>query len=256
MSLGEAIFQTRDAHGAIIVHQNGDRRSLCFGNAVEQSGMSLTDPALLLFDYTRAMMLGAVLPPRPRRALVLGLGGGSLARALHAHFPRCRVTAVELRAKVVAVARDWFALPNDDRLGVYVGDAAGYLAGRDPGTDLILADLYDSEGMQEQLLDPGFFGLCLQALSSRGVAVFNLWSGRYFRDQAINAAIDQAFDNRVLRLAAPGRNRIVFGFADHVPDLRGTALDGRADELGRRLGFALADQVERLRAQNPAPPRG
>ena len=251
MTLGEELYRTRDADGVINVYQNGDRRSLCFGNAVEQSGMSLADPSLLLFNYTRAMMLGAVLAPNLRRTLVLGLGGGSLARALHAHFPHCRITAVELRAAVLDVARAWFALPDDDRLGVYVGDAAGYLAERRPSAGLIFADLYDSEGMHEQLLNPASFGLCRQALTGHGVAVFNLWSGRYFRDLAINDAIDAAFDNQVLRLAVPGRNRIVFGFADAVPELRRQDFRDLARQLGLRLGAPLLAAADQLWVQNP-----
>lgn len=256
MKLGEEVFCTRDADGPINVYRNGDHLSLCFGNTVEQSGMSLADPARLLFHYTRTMMLGALLAPDPRRALLLGLGGGSLARALHSHFPRCRITAVELRAAVVDVARQWFALPDDHRLGVHVGDARGFLADKRPRAGLIMADLYDGEGMHEQLLDPGFFSLCHQALEPGGVAVFNLWSGRYFRDQAISTAIDEVFDGQVLRLAAPGRNRIVFGFVDAIPPLSEREFGERAQQLGLRMGFPLLPEARALWSQNPTLLRG
>jgi len=256
MTLGEEVFRTRDADGVINVYQNGDRRSLCFGNVVEQSGMSLADPSLLLFNYTRAMMLGAVLAPDPRRALVLGLGGGSLARALHRHFPRCRITAVEQRAAVLEVARQWFALPDDHRLGVHVGDAQGFLAERRPSAELIFADLYDGEGMDAQQMASEFFALCRQSLSPGGVAVFNLWSGRYFRDQAIKESLDAVFDGQVLRLSAPGRNRIVFGFRDPIPALKEQPFYQQAQQLGLNMGFPLLREAQRLWLQHQAQLRG
>jgi spermidine synthase len=258
MPPGEELFRTRDALGAISVHQAGDRRSLRLGSPVEQSGMLINEPAKLLFDYTRAMMLGAVFMPDPRQALILGLGGGSLARALHSHFPRCRITAVERRSAVVDVARRWFFLPDDARLGVHVGDAIGFLIQRQPQADLIFADLYDGEGMDAQLTEPQFLMLCRAALRTGGVAVFNLWSGRYFRDQAIQQALEATFDGHLLRLGTSGRNRIVFAFARSMPDMTRQELCERAEKLGARMGLPLDQHAGQLwdanqRALNPLP---
>jgi spermidine synthase len=256
MNLGEEVFRTQDAYGEINVYQGEDRRSLCFGTPVEQSSMLLSDPAQLQFDYTRAMMLAPLFTPPPRLALVLGLGGGSLARALHRHFPRCRITAVEQRAAVVEVARQWFELPDDHRLGVHVGDAQGFLAERQPSAELIFADLYDGEGMDAQQMATEFFALCRQSLSPGGVAAFNLWSGRYFRDQAIKEALDAVFDGQVLRLSAPGRNRIVFGFRDPIPALQEQPFCEQAQQLGLRMGFPLLRAARQLWVLNHQQLRG
>lgn len=246
MNLGEEIYRSRDGQGEINVFQTAERRTLCFGNQVEQSAMSRQQPARLLYHYTRAMMLGALFPARLRHALVLGLGGGSLARTLHHHFPDCRITAVEQRPAVVRIARDWFKLPDDHRLGVHVGDAAGYLAQATHTADLILTDLYDAQGMDQQQTAPAFFQQCRAQLSDDGVVVFNLWSGRYFHDQEIAAALDEAFAHQVLRLNATGRNRIAFGFAGRIPDLQQKSLIEQAQRLGLRLGFPLITEAQRL----------
>ena len=42
-----------------------------------------------------------------------GLGGGALARFMRHHWPGCRISAVEKRALVVALAREYFALPDE-----------------------------------------------------------------------------------------------------------------------------------------------
>lgn len=252
MNLGKEIHRSRDEYGDINVFESGDTRTLCFGTNVEQSAMRLSDPALLLFDYTRTMMLGALFPPRLRRALVLGLGGGSLARCLHAYFPDCRITAVELREEVAQVAHDWFALPIDERLGVYICDAGTYLAEPGKPVDLIFADLYHSEGMDEQQTDTRFFHQCLSRLADGGVAVFNLWSGRYFRDQEIRQAMDEVFEGRVLRVNATGRNRIALAFRGPLPQLDPKQLFEKAEALGKRLGFELGKDARRLWDMNKA----
>lgn len=246
MSPGKEVHRSHDEHGDINVFDSGDTRTLCFGSNVEQSAMRLSDPALLLFGYTRSMMLATLLVARLRRALVLGLGGGSLARCLHTHFPTCRITAVEQRRKVARVARDWFALPIDDRLGVEICDAATYLAEPGKPMDLIFADLYDAEGMTEQQTDTRFFHQCKQRLADGGIAVFNHWSGRYFRDQQVNQALQEVFDGQVLRVNATGRNRIVFGFRTAIPALAEKAWCDRAQRLGERMGFPLLHDASRF----------
>lgn len=256
MSLGKEIHRSRDEFGDINVFESGDTRTLCFGTNVEQSAMRLSDPALLLFDYTRTMMLGALFPKRIRHALVLGLGGGSLARCLHAHLPKCRITAVEMREEVAQVAHDWFELPIDDRLGVYICDAASYLAEPGKPADLIFADLYQADGMDEQQTDTRFFHACKSRLSDGGVAVFNLWSGRYFRDQEIKQAMDEVFDGQVLRVNASGRNRIALAFAGPLPEIEPKRLFARAGELGRELGFDLGKDARRLWDLNKGPLQG
>ena len=246
MKLGEEVHRCHDESGEINVYQTPQRRTLCFGTPVEQSAMNLADPALLLFDYTRTMMLAALFVPRLRHALVLGLGGGSLARCLHRHFPHCRITAVEQRQQVMEVARAWFALPDDHRLGVHIGDAAAFLARPGKPADLVFADLYHAEGMDEQQTDTRFFLQCRERLAAGGVTVFNLWSGRYFRDQEIGRALDEVFDGQVLRVGATGRNRIVLAFRDPLPALQRQPFEDAARALGERLGFPMLESARRL----------
>ncbi len=75
------LAEIHDDHGVIRVVEAGDYRFLEFGDEVEQSCSYRPDPAWLEYDYTRAMLLGALLPARCERALFLGLGGGSLTMA-------------------------------------------------------------------------------------------------------------------------------------------------------------------------------
>ena len=68
MSEDLLIAEERDAYGVIRVVEQGGYRYLEFGEEVEQSCVRIGDPAWLEYDYSRAMLLGALCHPAPRRA--------------------------------------------------------------------------------------------------------------------------------------------------------------------------------------------
>ena len=87
MSLpGKEIFHTHDDYGPLIVTDDGERRFMAFSENDEQSCLLKKNPALLQHDYCRAMLL-VLLFKQPKTLLMFGLGGGSLATALHHHVP-------------------------------------------------------------------------------------------------------------------------------------------------------------------------
>ena len=89
------------------------------------------------------------LPPRRRRKiLILGLGGGSVARLARAIAPEAEIVGVELDAEVVRLARAQLDL---DRLGLRVelADARAWLASavhRGERFDAILEDVFMGRG--------------------------------------------------------------------------------------------------------------
>ena len=79
-----------------------------------QSAMRIKDPFALELEYTRGMLAFLLFQPDPRDIALIGLGGGSLAKYIHRHLPDSRLTALEINAEVVAAARSYFLLPQDD----------------------------------------------------------------------------------------------------------------------------------------------
>lgn len=83
-----------------------------------------------------------LLPPRPRRrALVLGLGGGSVARALRLLAPEVEIVGIERDEVVVDAARRHLDLDSLD-VELLVLDARDYLARERRRFDLIIEDLF------------------------------------------------------------------------------------------------------------------
>lgn len=52
--------------------------------------------------------------------LVLGLGGGALCTFILKSFPKSKVTAVDIDPAIVRIAKEFFGLPNSDRLHITV----------------------------------------------------------------------------------------------------------------------------------------
>jgi len=82
-----------------------------------------------------------LLPPHRRRVLLLGLAGGSVARAVRALEPQAEIVGVEHDAQVLRMAREHLGL---DELNVepVVGDALDFLRHDRSQYDLIVEDLF------------------------------------------------------------------------------------------------------------------
>ena len=75
-------------------------RYLHFGSDWVQGAMRIARPWSLELEYTRDMMAGLLLRPPgqwPRRALLVGLGAGSLAKFIYRHLADCRLFCCRVR---------------------------------------------------------------------------------------------------------------------------------------------------------------
>src|SRR5579871_1943480 len=93
------IHSEKSLYRQVLVYEEANTRCLCFTRQCtigRQSCVDLKEPGRLVFEYTH-MMLGALyLNPDPRSILIIGLGGGSLPRALEALLPDADIDVVEI----------------------------------------------------------------------------------------------------------------------------------------------------------------
>ena len=82
---GRKLCSVRDAGQLIEVFDDGKSRSLHFGTPARQSSMALDAPDRLQLPYTQAMMAFLLFQPQPEAVLMVGLGGGSMAKFLLRH---------------------------------------------------------------------------------------------------------------------------------------------------------------------------
>ena len=244
------VFRCRDEWGLLSVHETAGRRYLSFGNEIEQSCIEMSRPACLCYAYTQAMMLGCLFQPAPRHVLVLGLGAGSLVQALLSVYPACRVTAVEQRPRVVELARDWFDLPRDKRLKVAVCDASDYLLKARRPADLILADLFIDEGMDDLQAQQGFLTACRTVLKPGGLLIVNYWLGHPLTSMAMNQTLQAAFNHPPVSLTTVEGNCLVFAFDRRPPRLDKRRFLENAAALGDKLDIPLQRHARALWQQN------
>jgi spermidine synthase len=115
---------------------------------------------------------------RPRHALILGLGGGTLARLLQARFSgRLRMIGVDNDPGVLHLARAAGWLP-DDGLHVVVGDAFEFIAASTERFDYIAVDLFRGEAFIARALARPFLRALRDRLEPRGRLVVNLFRDR------------------------------------------------------------------------------
>lgn len=251
---GIVIHQSRDALGPLEVVDNGYQRSLHFGSEPKQSTMDLDDPLRLALSYTRAMLSALLFDAAPRRILLLGLGGGSLAKFLLHHFPACRIDAVEYREGVYQLARAYFHLPDDPRLSLHFADAADFIRQADTdlsGYDLLLLDTFTADGIAQGTCGLSFFEACRTRLAADGVLAANLWSADSIKLDDVISDLNDAFDGRLLRLPVDGKaNVIALVTQQGKPRRELRRLDKQAAELQQRLGVEFTVFLNRLRKNN------
>ena len=239
---------------SIAVSDKYGYRTLHVGGEAIQSTMRLSDPWALALDYTRCMMAFLLFHAEPREVLMIGLGGGSLAKFFHRHFRKTNVRVVELDERVVAAARAHFALPPDDaRLRVEVGDGAEALSPE--CCDVLVVDAYHDEEHVPTLASAEFYDAAYLALAEQGVMVVNFMDDDRLLNEYLRR-MEAAFGGRVLAMKALyDPNVLAFAFKGLDSRIPWDILRQRAQDLESRYDLPFPRYVSRLRAMNQVTPQ-
>jgi len=210
--------------------------------------MHVEAPDDLALAYTRAMMACLLFNPAPRDFLLIGLGGGSLAKYVYRQLPRARIVAVEVDLRVVRAAHCHFHLPiGKSRLRVIVGDGAEHAERHPASADVILLDAFVNHRQAPSIRTAAFYETAARALKPGGVLVINFM----LDDPGLHAylrRLTKVFGGRLAALRAWGEdNVIVLAFRDDPGPIAPTLLAARAADLERRHGLEFRDFALRIR---------
>ncbi len=241
---------TRRRAGVQVSEEDGVR-SLHLGGDAIQSSMRLDRPDELALDYTRAMMAFLLFQPLPREVLMIGLGGGSMARYIHQRMPGTRTTVVEINPKVLAAARSMFHFPDADaRLKVVIADGADYVREHAESADVLLLDGFDDGKQPAALCAQAFYDAAYTALRPGGVMAVNFMAEERRLDVYLQR-VEKSFDARVICLNAADRvNLIAFAFKRRPRELAWAEIKKRARELKSIHALPLEDFVAGLKELN------
>ncbi|AZU01032.1 methyltransferase type 11 [Brevibacterium linens] len=168
ISTGQARLEKLDGEAdSYVLHVNG----------VPSSSITLSDPQRLDFEYLDWMrrMIDVELPHRTLRVAHIGAAGCALARALDSARPGSKQTAIDIDAKLLDFARDWFDLPRSPALALRAGDGAVEIGKfRADTLDVLVRDAFDHDSVPTTLQTTKFFASCAAAVKDSGIYLANV----------------------------------------------------------------------------------
>ncbi len=147
------------------------------------------DPGQLYLPYSQLFIAALALPPEPRRGLILGHGGGSLAKWLARQWPDLELDLVEVDPSVVRVAEEFFDYNLPPGHLVYVKDARVFLQQTTKKYDVIWVDVFARHLIPFHLTTQEFFAELQRHVNPDGVVAVNLASSGEGPDQARASAV-------------------------------------------------------------------
>jgi len=145
----------------------------------QQSSMRIDDPFETTIEYVGYLHITMAVKPEAKRALVIGLGGGSVVKRMWRDYPEMTIDVAEIDGEVVDVAFALFELPQDDRIDVHVADGREFLGRRLDVYDIIIVDAFDDDRVPRPLMTEEFMRLVRDHLAEDGVVAWNVFGAVY-----------------------------------------------------------------------------
>lgn len=208
------------------------------------------DPISLFLPYSQLMVASLAWVPEARRGLILGHGGGSLAKWLAHQWPQVELDVVEFDPAVVRMAEMYFSYHAPPQHHVHVKDARAFLQATDRTYDVIWVDAFARHMVPFHLTTVEFFAELRTHLAPNGIVAVNLASvgegGDLMRANAIVHTMRRSFPT-IESFAVKGAGKATQTRAANLIFFAGAPLD--------RQDFAeLANKVSRLVEQQQLPP--
>lgn len=233
--LGSRLIEGRYDKPFVLEHDG--LRSLHFSLHYVQSTMRIDSPEALDLAYTRKMMAFLLFNCRPRKLLLLGLGGGSLAKFCYRHLPAAQITVLEVDPHVIAFRKAFRVPADDDRFTIVHADGARYIAEQAGRTDVLLVDAFDQDGVAPSLAHSSFYENASRCLSANGILVMNIAGDKSGYGPHLEH-ISDVFGDRVIAMSVKDDgNFVVLAFKNPQFTPRWTWLKSIAVERQKRFGL-------------------
>ena len=216
----KTLHSERSVYRNIFVTDDDGLRCLTFrrfAGGHRQTCMRMSDPNELVFPYAKLMLGALTLNPRPKRILIVGLGGGTLPTNLSTMAPDANIEVVELDPAVVKVAKEYFNFKTGPKLSVHTEDGRVFIKKalrNGEHYDLIMLDAFEDDYIPEHLLTKEFLTEVKGILTPDGVLAANTFSSSklYPYESATYAAVFGEFYNLALA------NRIIWAQPGKLTD--------------------------------------
>jgi spermidine synthase len=147
------------------------------------------DPTSLFLPYSQMMVSSLALVSEPKRGLIVGHGGGSLAKWLARQWPALELDIVEFDPVVVRMAEEYFDYRPPANHHIFVKDGRAFLSATDRTYDVIWIDAFARDMIPFHLTTAEFYSLVRRHLNPDGIVAINLASSGKEGDLARAAAV-------------------------------------------------------------------
>jgi spermidine synthase len=170
-----------------------EMRSVWRSTLYRESAVDLNDPARLMVPYTSFIATGAAFHPKPKGALMIGLGGGGFNQFFERAFSSAVLETVELDPQVLVVAKQYLGFKPSDRNKVTILDGRMFLRRSKTAYDWIILDAFRGGFVPPHLKTVEFYKLAQAHLTQNGIFMANVHT-----DSALFAS-----DLRTMRVVFP-----------------------------------------------------
>jgi spermidine synthase len=243
---GRVIHRKDSLYHRIYVYESGSIRTLrfaCRDPYVIQSQVDLSDPRRMMSEYTQLALGGLLYVPEPRRALVVGLGGGVIPREMHHYLKEVEIDIAEIDPDIPPIAERHFGFSVSERMRVHVADGRVFIKKQlrqEPMQryDIVVLDAYVGEYIPFHLMTREFLEQVKAVLTENGVVVANVLGTNRLLHAELRT-FQEVFEHCQAIIGRHSTNTMLVGFGAAVQPLTSAEALERASVLQDKHRFAF-----------------
>ncbi|MDX1957138.1 MAG: hypothetical protein SFU98_01125 [Leptospiraceae bacterium] len=179
------VKEVKTKYSHIKVLDEGSIRTMYFvrdnGEEVIESSQDKLFPKNLFLLYTQKMFASMLIQPKPEKAILAGLGGGSMVHYINHTYPNLELDVVEIDPEIYKLAKEYFSLKENKRTKIYIEDFFVHIKKNKQKYSIIFMDAFlkpseltDESGINLKAKDKEFLNDLKNHLAPNGVVAFNI----------------------------------------------------------------------------------
>lgn len=214
------LYKAESDFGPIWVYERGDYRCMNFVEppaSITQSCLLISKPKNLLHNYSKMMITTLFLEDNPRKILMIGLGGGSMVKALNILVPNAKIDIVEINSALPPIAQEYFNLKVNSNNKIIIEDGFEFVKKTpEKEYDIVLIDAFDKDYIPPTLLTDEFMQNVKKVMKERGVVAINTFTESKYKD--VESSLFKNNFGSYYNLAVGG-NRVILTAKSKMPEL-------------------------------------
>ena len=182
LAKAKVLYESKNSFGSKYVYEENGQLCLSFlklPTRINQSCIYSQRPSKLIFDYTKMVLAPLFINPNPQKILVMGLGGGSIPRALNRLLPNTYIDVVEIDPEIHAIAEKFFQFKQSENTKIHIIDGFEFVKNSKPDNyDIVIIDAFTDDYVPKSFLTPEFVGSIHRILTQNGIVAVNTFGIR------------------------------------------------------------------------------